>query len=217
MCLTRRHFHICARCDESLPEYFFIFPFELQETFKAIFNLGDEFVPDGSQFEHLFTDGEEFKVGEIDCRVMHTPGHTPACVTYVFGGSAAFTGDTLFMPDFGSARCDFPGGDARTLFQSVRKILDLPDDTRLFVGHDYAPGGRDYAWETTVAEQKRSNKHINERTSEEEFVTWRTGRDATLGTPKLLLPSIQVNLRNGHMPPAESNGTVYLKIPVDTI
>jgi glyoxylase-like metal-dependent hydrolase (beta-lactamase superfamily II) len=178
------------------------------------FNLGEEFSPDGSQFDKLWADGEEWTLGELSCYVLHTPGHTPACMTYVIG-DAAFSGDTVFMPDFGSARCDFPGGDAETLFTSVTdKLYGLPDGTRLFVGHDYKPGGRDLKWETTVAEEKSTNKHMNMSTEKGEFIAWREGRDTTLNAPKLLLPSLQVNLRNGSMPPAEANGVSYLKMPV---
>lgn len=189
---------------------------EVQKTFKALFNLGDEFPPDGSQFDHLFKDGETFKLGSLDGRVIHTPGHTPACVCYVVG-DAVFTGDTVFMPDFGTARCDFPGGSAEALYNSVRKLYDLPDDTRCFVGHDYQPGGREVKWETTIAAEKTGNKQLKADTTLEEFAHWRSERDATLGAPKLLLPSLQVNLRNGHFPPPESNGTSYLKLPVDAL
>lgn len=161
-------------------------------------------------------DGEAFKLGELDCRVIHTPGHTPACVSFVIG-DAVFTGDTIFMPDYGSARCDFPGGSAAALYDSIQKLYALPDETRLFVGHDYMPGGRAAAWETTIGAEKASNKQISATTTKEEFIAWRTARDATLTAPKLILPSLQVNLRNGHMPPAESNGTVYLKLPVNVL
>ncbi|RDD61408.1 MBL fold metallo-hydrolase [Ferruginivarius sediminum] len=189
----------------------------VQEVFGKIFNAGTEFQRDGSQFDRLFKDGDTFKLGSISCRVMHTPGHTPACLTYVIG-DAAFVGDTLFMPDFGTARCDFPGGDARQLFRSIQKIFALPDETRLFMCHDYKAEGRDeYKWETTIGEEKRNNVHVHEGVSEEDFVRMRTGRDATLGMPRLILPSVQVNMRAGKMPPAEDNGTVYLKIPVDTL
>lgn len=188
----------------------------VQNVFRAIFNV-DELPVDGSQFGHLFTDGDTFKVGNIDARVIATPGHTPACVTYVVGDSA-FVGDTLFMPDFGTARTDFPGGSAVQLYVSIRKILSLPDDTRLFMCHDYKAPGRDvYAWETSVAEQREHNIHINENVSEAEFVSMREGRDRQLGMPTLLLPSIQVNIRAGQLPEAESNGIRYLKIPLNAV
>jgi glyoxylase-like metal-dependent hydrolase (beta-lactamase superfamily II) len=187
----------------------------VQRTFGEIFNLDSGFRPDGSQFDTLFDDGETFQIGGLEARVMHTPGHTPACVTYVVG-DAAFVGDTLFMPDYGTARCDFPGGDARALYRSIRKILSLPDETRLFLCHDYkAPGRCEFRWETTVGEQKRANVHIREGVSEEEFVGMRTARDKTLAMPKLLLPSVQVNMRGGRLPPPESNGRRYLKLPLD--
>jgi glyoxylase-like metal-dependent hydrolase (beta-lactamase superfamily II) len=188
----------------------------VQSTFKGIFNIGDLAV-DGSQFDHLFSDGETFKLGKIDARVIATPGHTPACVTYVIGDSA-FVGDTLFMPDFGTARTDFPGGNAAELYSSIQKILSLPDNTRLFMCHDYKAPGRDvYAWETSVAEQREKNIHINETVSEQEFVAMREGRDSQLGMPKLLLPAIQVNIRAGALPEAEGNGVSYLKIPIDAV
>ncbi|MGI9220287.1 MAG: MBL fold metallo-hydrolase [Woeseiaceae bacterium] len=188
----------------------------VQDVFKQIFNITD-LATDGSQFDHLFTDGDTFKIGNIDAQVIATPGHTPACVTYVIG-DAAFVGDTLFMPDFGTARTDFPGGSAAQLYASIQKILALPDDTRLFMCHDYkAPGRDEYAWETSVAEQRASNIHINEQVSEEAFVATREGRDSQLGMPKLLLPSIQVNIRAGQLPAAEDNGIQYLKIPLDAV
>jgi glyoxylase-like metal-dependent hydrolase (beta-lactamase superfamily II) len=187
----------------------------IQETFAKIFNVEPDFKCDGSQFDTLFNDGDVFHVGDINARAMHTPGHTPACMTYLIG-DAAFVGDTLFMPDYGTARTDFPGGDARTLFQSIRKILAMPNATRLFMCHDYkAPGRDDYRWETTVGEQKKGNIHIHEGVSEEEFVAMRAGRDRTLSMPRLLLPSVQVNMRAGQLPPAESNGVHYLKMPVN--
>lgn len=187
----------------------------IQETFAKIFNAEPEFRCDGGQFDTLFNDGDVFHVGDINARAMHTPGHTPACMTYLIG-DAAFVGDTLFMPDYGTARTDFPGGDARILFQSIRKILAMPNATRLFMCHDYkAPGRDDYRWETTVEEQKKANIHIREGVSEEEFVAMRTARDKTLSMPRLLLPSVQVNMRAGHLPPAESNGVHYLKLPVN--
>ena len=188
----------------------------VQDVFKGIFNI-EELSVDGSQFDHLFSDGDTFKVGNIDARVMATPGHTPACVTYIIGDSA-FVGDTLFMPDFGTARTDFPGGSAEQLYASIQKILALPDDTRLFMCHDYKAPGRDvFAWETSVTEQRENNVHINKDVSEADFVSMRKGRDSQLGMPKLLLPSIQVNIRAGEMPTAEDNGIRYLKIPLDTV
>ncbi|PPC78466.1 MBL fold metallo-hydrolase [Pokkaliibacter plantistimulans] len=187
----------------------------VQETFGKAFNAGAEFTRDGSQFDHLFTDGESFKVGTLAATALHTPGHTPACMTYVIG-DAAFVGDTLFMPDYGTARCDFPGGDAATLFRSINKIYALPADTRLFMCHDYkAPGREHYAYETTVQEQRENNIHVHQGTSEADFVSMRTQRDATLSMPRLILPSVQVNMRAGHMPPEESNGQVYLKVPIN--
>jgi len=189
---------------------------EVQETFKGIFNI-EALTTDGSQFDHLFIDGESFRVGDIDARVFATPGHTPACVTYVIGDSA-FVGDTLFMPDFGTARADFPGGNASQLYSSIQKILSLPEDTRLFMCHDYKAPGRDvFAWETSVKEQRDSNIHINKDISEAAFVELREGRDAQLAVPKLLLPAIQVNISAGALPEAEANGVRYLKIPLDTI
>jgi glyoxylase-like metal-dependent hydrolase (beta-lactamase superfamily II) len=188
----------------------------VQETFKGVFNLKD-LATDGSQFEHLFADAEVFSIGEIDGHIIATPGHTPACVTYVIG-DAAFVGDTLFMPDFGSARTDFPGGSALQLYESIRKILSLPGDTRLFMCHDYKAPGRDvYAWETTVAEQRAHNIHINDGVSQDEFVAMREGRDSELGMPKLILPSLQVNLRAGRLPDPEDNEIRYLKIPLDAV
>jgi glyoxylase-like metal-dependent hydrolase (beta-lactamase superfamily II) len=189
---------------------------EVQDVFKSIFNI-EGLAVDGSQFDHLFADGDTFKVGNIDARVIATPGHTPACVTYVIGDSA-FVGDTLFMPDFGTARTDFPGGSAVQLYASIQKILTLPNDTRLFMCHDYKAPGRDaFAWEASVAEQRESNIHINDQVTEAEFVSMREGRDSQLGMPKLLLPSIQVNIRAGQLPDAEDNGIRYLKIPIDVV
>ena len=187
---------------------------EVQAVFKDIYNLPPEFLADGSQFDRLFGDEERFHVGRTPARVLHTPGHTPACVTYVIG-DAAFTGDTVFMPDFGTARCDFPGGDAAALYRSARRILSLPPETRIFVGHDYAPGGRPVAWETTVAEERRANRHVRDGIDEPDFVAMRTERDRVLGVPALLLPSIQVNMRGGALPEPESNGRAYLKIPLN--
>jgi len=188
----------------------------VQKTFKGVFNLKD-LATDGSQFDHLFADDESFDIGAIAGRVIATPGHTPACITYVIG-DAAFVGDTLFMPDFGSARTDFPGGDATQLYESIQKILSLPDETRLFMCHDYKAPGRDvYAWETSVAEQRASNIHINDTVSREAFVEMREGRDSQLGMPKLILPSLQVNLCAGRLPEPEDNDIRYLKIPLDAV
>ncbi len=187
----------------------------VQETFGKAFNVEPEFARDGSQFDHLFKDGEQFRVGNLPATALHTPGHTPACMTYVIG-DAAFVGDTLFMPDYGTARCDFPGGDARQLYRSIQKIFALPPQTRLFMCHDYkAPGRDDYRWETTVAEERAKNVHVHDGTTEDAFVQMRTERDAKLGMPRLILPSVQVNMRAGAMPPAEANGVRYLKLPVD--
>jgi glyoxylase-like metal-dependent hydrolase (beta-lactamase superfamily II) len=188
----------------------------VQETFKSVFDIED-LATDGSQFDHLFEDGDEFRVGSIAGSVIATPGHTPACVTYVIG-DAAFVGDTLFMPDFGTARTDFPGGDAGMLYDSIQRIFSLPDDTRLFMCHDYkAPGRDEFAWQTSVAEQRKSNIHINQSVSRDEFVAMREGRDAELGMPKLILPSIQVNVRAGQLPDAAANGVRYLKIPLNAL
>lgn len=188
----------------------------VQEAFKGVFNLAD-LVTDGSQFDQLFSDGDTFPVGEIEGRVIATPGHTPACITYVIGDSA-YVGDTLFMQDFGTARTDFPGGSAAELYASIQKILSLPDDTRLFMCHDYKAPGRDtFAWETTVAKQRDANIHINKNVSEQEFIAMREGRDKELGMPKLLLPSIQVNVRAGQLPEPEDNNIRYLKIPLDAV
>ncbi len=189
----------------------------VQDTFGKVFNEGTEFQRDGSQFDRLFKEGDAFQIGQMRGDVLHTPGHTPACLTYVIG-DAAFVGDTLFMPDFGTARCDFPGGSAEMLYDSVQKILALPDETRIFVGHDYLPKGRDqFAWETTVAEQKAANIHIGGGKSREDFVEMRESRDATLGMPKLIIPSLQVNMRAGHMPEPDTDGDVYLKVPVNKL
>lgn len=188
----------------------------VQDTFGKIFNAGSAFARDGSQFDHLFEDGERYQVGQINAVALHTPGHTPACMTHIIG-DAGFVGDTLFMPDAGTARADFPGGDARTLFQSVRRILALPDATRLFMCHDYQPDGRELKFETTVAEQKTGNIHVAEHVDVDAFVQMREKRDATLAVPRLILPSLQVNMRAGQLPPAEDNGTHYLKIPLNTL
>ena len=188
----------------------------VQSTFKAIFNLERTFLPDGSQFDHLFKDGETFMIGDVVATAMLVPGHTPADMAYSIEDSV-FVGDTLFLPDVGTARADFPGGDAHTLYQSIHKLLALPPETKIFVCHDYAPESRSPAWETTVAEQRAKNIHVHDGVSEEAFVAMRTARDATLGMPTLILPSIQVNVRAGEMPPPEGNGVVYLKIPVNTL
>ena len=189
----------------------------VQNTFGKLFNAGTEFATDGRQFDHLFKDGDTFQIGSLEARAIHTPGHTPACMTYLIG-DAGFVGDTLFMPDYGTARCDFPGGDARTLFQSIRKLFTLPDETRLFMCHDYkAPGRDDFRFQTSVAEQRAHNVHVHEGIGEADFVAMRSARDATLGMPTLILPSVQVNMRAGQLPPAEENGTRYLKIPLDVL
>jgi glyoxylase-like metal-dependent hydrolase (beta-lactamase superfamily II) len=186
---------------------------DVQAIFRPVFNLSDV-SGDGSEFDHLFRDGETFHVGELAVRVLHTPGHTPACVSYQIG-DAVFVGDTLFMPDYGTARADFPGGSASSLYRSIRRLLELPAETRLFMCHDYKAPGRDrHAWETTVGEQKARNVHVHDGVSESEFVEIRKARDATLAAPTLLLPSIQVNIRAGRLPRAESNGVSYLKIPI---
>ena len=186
---------------------------EVQTVFGKVFNAGTEFERDGSQFDHLFADGDRYKIGELDGIAIATPGHTPACMVHHIG-DAVFVGDTLFMPDGGTARADFPGGDARTLYQSIQKILLLPDDTRMFVCHDYAPNGREFLWETTVRAQRMNNIHLGVQVTEDGFVEMRETRDATLAMPRLIIPSIQVNMRAGHMPDAEENGTTYLKVPV---
>ena len=186
---------------------------EVQDRFRTVFGAQDV-VPDGRAFDRLVADGDELMLGATSIKVMHTPGHTPACVTYLIG-DAAFVGDTLFMPDYGTARADFPGGDAAALYRSIRRILSLPPQTRIFVGHDYLPEGRDRpAWETTVAAERARNVHIHDGVSESEFVTFRNARDATLAPPMLILPSLQVNIRAGALPPPEADGRVYLKLPV---
>ena len=190
---------------------------QVQGIFREVFNLEKEFLADGSQFDHLFHDGDTFKIGDLEGQVIYVPGHTPADMAWLIG-DALFVGDTLFLPDVGSARCDFPGGDARALYQSVQKLLSLPEDTRMFMCHDYPPNGvRDHECETTVGAQKRGNIHLHDGISEDEFVKMRTERDATLDMPRLILPSIQVNIRAGQMPPAEDNGTVYLKVPINKL
>ena len=185
----------------------------VQDTFGKVFNEGTEFQRDGSQFDALFTEGSRYKVGEMECFAIHTPGHTPACMVHVMG-NAAFTGDTLFMPDGGSARADFPGGDAGELYDSIQKVLALPDDMRLFMCHDYGPNGRDIQWETTVAEEKAHNIHVGGGKTREDFVAFRTERDSQLAVPKLIIPSLQVNMRAGKIP-TDDNGNPVLKVPVN--
>lgn len=189
---------------------------EVQATFKKLYNLERNFLPDGSQFDHLFRDGEVFTIGGVEARALLVPGHTPADMAYLVDG-AVFVGDTLFMPDVGTARADFPGGDARTLYRSIRRILSLTPETRMYVCHDYPPEGREATWETTVAAQRAGNIHVRDGIGEDEFVSMRTARDATLDVPTLILPSLQVNIRAGQMPPAEENGVSYLKIPLNVL
>jgi glyoxylase-like metal-dependent hydrolase (beta-lactamase superfamily II) len=189
---------------------------DVQATFKKFYNLERDFVPDGAQFDHLFQDDEEFRIGEVQARALMVPGHTPADMAYLVDG-AVFVGDTLFMPDVGTARTDFPGGDARTLYRSMRRLLALPPQTRIFVCHDYPPAGRQAAWETTVAEQRNSNIHMRDGVGEDEFVRMREARDRTLEVPMLILPSIQINIRAGHFPPPEGDGVSYLKIPLNVL
>ena len=196
----------------------------VQNVFGKLFNAGTEFARDGSQFDRLLDDGESFQIGTLQARAMHTPGHTPACMTYLVTDPAvvparqvAFVGDTLFMPDYGTARCDFPGADARTLYRSIRRLLAFPDQTRLFLCHDYLPGGRAMQYVTTVAEQRGSNIHIHHGVDEDSFVAMREARDKTLDMPVLILPSVQVNMRSGHFPEPEANGVSYLKIPLNTL
>ncbi len=192
----------------------------VQNVFGKLFNAGSDFARDGSQFDHLFADEEAFRIGNLNARAMHTPGHTPACMTYVVSDAddgAAFVGDTLFMPDYGTARCDFPGGDARVLFRSINKVFSLPAATKLYMCHDYQPGGREVEFISTVAEEREKNIHVRNGISEEEFVVMRRARDAQLEMPTLILPSVQVNMRAGHMPPPDDNGQVYLKIPIDAL
>lgn len=186
----------------------------VQKLFSRIFNAGKEFKTDGSQFDRLFEDGDSYKIGKMTAYAMHTPGHTPACMTHVIG-DAAFVGDTIFMPDGGTARADFPGGDAGILYNSIQRLLALPKDTRLFMCHDYCPDGREVEYETTVAEEKAHNIHVHDGISHDQFVAMREARDATLGMPRLILPSLQVNMRAGHFPPPESNNMTYLKIPLN--
>lgn len=189
----------------------------VQEVFGKLFNAGSDFERDGSDFDHLWKDGDQFKIGNLDVTVLHVPGHTPACIAYVIG-DAVFVGDTMFMPDYGTARADFPGGDARTLYQSARRLLSLPPETRLFMCHDYLPAGRtEYVWETTVDAERAANVHIHDGIVEDDFVAMREARDKTLAMPRLILPSVQVNMRAGHMPPPDDNGVTYLKIPVNAV
>jgi glyoxylase-like metal-dependent hydrolase (beta-lactamase superfamily II) len=188
----------------------------VQDTFGKVFNEGTEFQRDGSQFDRLFTDGDSYKVGMMTVHVMHTPGHTPACMTHV-AGDAAFVGDTLFMQDGGSARADFPGGDARTLYRSSKRVLSLPPRTRLFMCHDYGPNGRDIQWETSVEEERKHNIHLHDGITEDEFVAMREARDKTLAMPRLIIPSLQVNMRAGQLPPKDGQGNVFLKVPVNKL
>ena len=189
---------------------------QVQNVFKGIFHLEPEFATNGSQFDHLFEDGDTFAIGTLQAQALSVPGHTPACMAYQVG-DAVFVGDTLFMPDVGTARCDFPGGNAHTLYQSVRKLLSLPPETRLFMCHDYPPEGREAQWECTVADQRARNIHVHDGVSEAEFVAMRTKRDASLAMPVLILPSVQVNIRAGELPPPEANGVSYLKIPLNAL
>lgn len=189
---------------------------QVQNVFKGIFHLEPEFATDGRQFDHLLQDGETFAIGQLQAQALSVPGHTPACLAYQVG-DAVFVGDTLFMPDVGTARCDFPGGNAHTLYQSIRKLLSLPPETRLFMCHDYPPAGREVQWETTVADQRARNIHVHDGVSEADFVAMRTQRDATLEMPVLILPSVQVNIRAGELPPPEANGLSYLKIPLNAL
>ena len=190
---------------------------DVQRAFAGVFNSGPDFSADGSQFDDLFGDGDSFTLGSLNVDVLHTPGHTPACVSYLIG-DAVFVGDTIFMPDYGSARCDFPGGDAGMLYRSVRRLFDLPDETRVYLCHDYKAPGRDaFAWQTTIGDEKRHNIHIRDEVDEGSFVEMRTSRDRTLDMPLLIIPSIQVNMRAGYMPPADDDGTIYLKVPLNRL
>ena len=189
---------------------------QVQQVFKGIFHLEPGFLADGAQFDHLFADGESFRIGNLQAQALAVPGHTPACMAYQVGDTV-FVGDTLFMPDVGTARCDFPGGNAHTLYQSIRRLLALPPDTRLFMCHDYPPAGREPAWQTTVAAQRAHNIHVHDGVGEDEFVTMRTRRDATLEMPVLILPSVQVNIRAGDLPPKDDNGVAYLRIPLNAL
>ncbi|MBV7540363.1 MBL fold metallo-hydrolase [Acidovorax sp. sic0104] len=189
---------------------------QVQKVFKGIFHLEPGFPTDGTQFDHLFADGEAFRIGDLQARALAVPGHTPACMAYQVGNTV-FVGDTLFMPDVGTARCDFPGGNARTLYQSIQRLLALPSETRLFMCHDYPPEGREPAWETTVAEQRANNIHVHDGVREDEFAAMRSRRDATLEMPALIMPSVQINIRAGHMPPKDDNGVAYLRIPLNAL
>ncbi|MFT5133442.1 MAG: glyoxylase-like metal-dependent hydrolase (beta-lactamase superfamily II) [Gammaproteobacteria bacterium] len=189
---------------------------DVQSIFKEIFNAEDEFKPDGRQFDHLFKDGETFSVGTLNGTVLHTPGHTPACVCFYIEGRV-FVGDTIFMPDVGTARADFPGGDAHALYASIRKLLSLPAETRMYICHDYPPDSRKTRYETSVKEQRESNMHVHEGITEDEFVSMRTTRDATLGMPTLMIPSVQINMRGGNLPPVEKNGVRYIKVPLNLL
>lgn len=189
----------------------------VQDVFGKIFNAGSDFTRDGSQFDHLFVDGERFAIGALECLALHVPGHTPADMAFIIG-DAALVGDTLFMPDYGTARADFPGGDARELYRSIRRLLALPDATRVFLCHDYkAPGREEYLWESTVGQQRAENVHVKDGISEDEFVAMRTSRDETLNMPRLILPAVQVNIRGGHLPEPEDNGVSYIKIPINAV
>lgn len=190
---------------------------DVQKIFSKVFNVEEDFDTNGHQFDYLIEDGDRLEIGAMTLKAMHTPGHTPACMTYLIE-DAAFVGDTLFMPDYGTARCDFPGGDARSLYRSIQKIYALPDNTRIFLCHDYLPEGREsYCWETTVEEEKKHNIHVHVGVSEDDFVAMREARDITLDVPRLILPSVQVNMRAGYLPPAEDNGVRYMKIPINTV
>lgn len=190
---------------------------QVQRIFKDVFNLEKEFLPNGSQFDRLFADGDTFQIGEMTIRAMHLPGHTPADLAYIINGKAAFVGDTLFMPDVGTARCDFPGGSAGTLFDSIQKLLALPADTEIYICHDYPPKGRGHEYKTSVAEQKQHNIHVGGGVRKADFIKRREARDATLAMPRLILPSVQVNIRAGQLPPADDNGTTYLKVPINLL
>ncbi|MBQ0714909.1 MAG: MBL fold metallo-hydrolase [Paraperlucidibaca sp.] len=190
---------------------------QVQGVFQKIFNLDADFALDGSQFGHLFHPDENFMIGDIPAQAIHVPGHTPADMAYVIDNKIVFVGDTLFMPDVGSARCDFPGGNAKTLYKSAQRILSMPDDTLLYMCHDYPPASREASWETTVADQRASNIHLHDGATEAEFVEMRSKRDATLGMPTLILPAIQINIRAGHFPPTENNGVAYLKLPLNAL
>ena len=190
---------------------------QVQTIFKDVFNLEKEFLPNGSQFDRLFADGDTLQVGELTIRAMHLPGHTPADLAYIINEQAAFVGDTLFMPDVGTARCDFPGGSAATLYDSIQQLLALPDNTEIYICHDYPPAGREHQYLTSVGQQKQHNIHVGGGVSKADFVKRREARDATLAMPRLILPSVQVNIRGGQLPPAESNGTTYLKVPINLL